>query len=247
MAGTRRVQRDAFTLVELLVVITIIGVLISVLLPAINRAREHGKLTVCLANMHSLGLAGTSYVIDYRDTYPPIYIPIVGSRSQVFWYGKKGTANAFYVAANATTRYLNVYTGRYTPESEVPTARCPNDEQPTTYGTSAFYNTHGSSYSANTTGPNWPHIQSLTVIGSDPTCRYGIRSSIIRDNVRMVMFAEFGIFDPVWSNVDPGINFRWHDRNAISSTVAFTDGHARFMYFTKGVIYNQNYTFDARY
>jgi prepilin-type N-terminal cleavage/methylation domain-containing protein len=49
--------RHGFTLVELLVVISIIGVLMSLLLPAINAAREQGRITQCKSNLRNLGLA----------------------------------------------------------------------------------------------------------------------------------------------------------------------------------------------
>jgi prepilin-type N-terminal cleavage/methylation domain-containing protein/prepilin-type processing-associated H-X9-DG protein len=49
--------RRGFTLVELLVVIAIIGVLMGLLLPAINSARESGRKTQCLSNMKNLGYA----------------------------------------------------------------------------------------------------------------------------------------------------------------------------------------------
>lgn len=51
----------AFTLIELLVVIAIIAVLMSVLLPALNRAREMGKRAVCMNNTKTLALAWTLY------------------------------------------------------------------------------------------------------------------------------------------------------------------------------------------
>jgi prepilin-type N-terminal cleavage/methylation domain-containing protein/prepilin-type processing-associated H-X9-DG protein len=57
--------RRAFTLIELLVVVAIIALLTSILMPALGRAREASKATVCLSNMRELGLA----ILMYADRY----------------------------------------------------------------------------------------------------------------------------------------------------------------------------------
>ena len=59
----RSIQRAGFTLVELLVVIAIIGVLVSLLLPAVNAARESARKLQCSNSLHNLSLA----VIQYHD------------------------------------------------------------------------------------------------------------------------------------------------------------------------------------
>ncbi len=54
----------AFTLIELLVVIAIIAVLMAILMPALNRAREQGKRAACLGNLRQLQLAWSMYADD---------------------------------------------------------------------------------------------------------------------------------------------------------------------------------------
>ena len=66
----RRRGRRAFTLVELLVVIGIILVLVAILLPALNTAREHSRRSACLSNLHQIGYALTMYANDFRGRYP---------------------------------------------------------------------------------------------------------------------------------------------------------------------------------
>lgn len=60
-----------FTLVELLVVIGIMALLISILLPALTRAREQANLVACSSNMRQLGLALRFYATAHKDYLPP--------------------------------------------------------------------------------------------------------------------------------------------------------------------------------
>lgn len=71
----RRSSRLGFTLIELLIVIAIIALLISILLPALQAAREEGKRTVCQSNMRSIGTGVSSYLGgDGNDNLPWTFV-----------------------------------------------------------------------------------------------------------------------------------------------------------------------------
>ena len=63
------VKRDHFTLVELLVVVAIIGILASMLLPSLSKARAAAQLKVCMSNQRQTGLAAQLYAQTYNDHF----------------------------------------------------------------------------------------------------------------------------------------------------------------------------------
>ena len=70
ISGFGRGWPAAFTLVELLVVIALIATLAALLLPAFGRAKESGRATACLSNLHQIGLALQLYVQDNGNRLP---------------------------------------------------------------------------------------------------------------------------------------------------------------------------------
>lgn len=68
--ATRKRKRNAFTLVELLVVIGIIAVLIAILLPVLRVARDQARRTACASNLHQIYTAIVMYTNDNRQMLP---------------------------------------------------------------------------------------------------------------------------------------------------------------------------------
>jgi prepilin-type N-terminal cleavage/methylation domain-containing protein/prepilin-type processing-associated H-X9-DG protein len=252
--GPEQTQTDApatprrgFTLVELLVVIGIIALLISILLPALNRARESGMKVQCLSNIRQVGIVFTMYINQSKGRLPP-YPASIGNGPQpcdwIYWQTLPATM--------LTQRPLDdspVLRLMGTPVNPA-VMRCPSDRWEEhvagANGTSTAYGPYFFSYSLN----------QLMTPGT-PTAPKSLSISSIKrpaEKVLLVEEDERTINDGRWAGTATGgdyLSIR-HDRNRIQpddstnwnrnvdrgGNVVFLDGHAA--YTPRKDAHNQN-------
>ncbi len=215
--------KGAFTLIELLIVIAIVGVLIALLLPALASARDAARTAICLSNVRSLGLGWQAYASDHDGRAMPLaYTDAedIGQDDSVFWWGTSGSVSG-YVDHNAgfIAPYLNASL------SDGSVYECPN--QPwgsyrpqgsarsitSTYGYNGYYLTPEKT-------PGWSNI-----IGHRPWRRI----ADILEPSRLFVFADTLLAgDPPSNNalLDPPMLYRgggrWRENRA--PTTCFRHG-----------------------
>jgi prepilin-type N-terminal cleavage/methylation domain-containing protein/prepilin-type processing-associated H-X9-DG protein len=125
----------AFSLVELLVAIAIIGILAALALPVLNRAEESGRATACVSNLHQIGLALQMYVDANNNILPIMYDAPMDTNVM------------------ATNNLPNVDIVLRTELGNTNVLRCPSDSQ-------GIFQLTGSSYSWNSllNGQNANHL-----------------------------------------------------------------------------------------
>jgi prepilin-type N-terminal cleavage/methylation domain-containing protein/prepilin-type processing-associated H-X9-DG protein len=126
----------AFTLVELLVTMSVIALVAALLLPALSRGKESGRVAACQGNLHQIGLALQIYVDENRNLMPTMYDMVVGGPSN------QPTINVVLAPQLGSTQVL----------------RCPSDNQ-------QIFQQTGSSYSWNNlvNGQNASHLQMMNL------------------------------------------------------------------------------------
>jgi prepilin-type N-terminal cleavage/methylation domain-containing protein/prepilin-type processing-associated H-X9-DG protein len=173
---TKRLARG-FTLVELLVVIAIIGILVALLLPAIQAAREAARRSSCMNNLRQMGLAMLNYESTYK-VFPPSDVVVPNSTTGLLTSSLELSVHARLLpfVEEASLRSLVNFSANYKHASN-DTARmtrvamfvCPSDggenalSTPTVGAPTSYHANQGSgvvwSIPSNPTDPNfalWP-------------------------------------------------------------------------------------------
>src|SRR5687768_14201020 len=126
-------SRRGFTLVELLVVIAIIGILVSLLLPAVQAAREASRRASCLNNLKQIGLATHNYHDVYKRLpssfvlQPTVPFDSWSVQARLLPYLEQGN---IYQGINFSVTYKDssqVFNGVQITSMRVPVYRCPSE------------------------------------------------------------------------------------------------------------------------
>ncbi len=131
----------AFTIPEMLAIVAIITIILSILLPAVGKAKKVAYTAICASNQHQIGVAQQGYLVDSRNVYPTMtnWVDLVGM--------KGGTG--FYNSANLNVkqRVLDRYLDSRHDDMEVPIAQCPSDLGDSLNGSVPnSYKAYGTSY-----------------------------------------------------------------------------------------------------
>jgi prepilin-type N-terminal cleavage/methylation domain-containing protein/prepilin-type processing-associated H-X9-DG protein len=185
-------ERAAFTLVELLVTISIIGVLVGLLLPAVQAARESGRRTQCQNNMKQIGLAMEQYHMHMKR-YPsgtlqskqdgdPTGVAGFGWAPQLLPYLQQEALYNFLGLPRAQLHdALQTNEGRDLAQIALPMFRCPSDS-------SDLLNVHrpftGSKYAE------------LTAAKSNYVANHGTQFITLKDKQTDYLKDSFGVFWP---------------------------------------------------
>ena len=228
--GARHPRRRAFTLIELLVVIAIISLLVSILLPSLQKAKQLTRDVICASNLRNIGLGWYFYLNDNNDTFPMW-------RQNLHWmYGGKhpsifnNEAGMWALDFRPLNQYVELSTRN---EAGIGLFRCPSDREISnnlgvTGGTKGYttYEFFGNSYLLN---------RLLTVVWNDdftqidPMKNFRLRDvKIPFQSLVLAGDCQWGytVNDTFWD-----ANFHNYDDRV---PLLFSDGHAGVIQMIRG-------------
>ena len=247
LAGIRFCRR-AFTMIELIVATAVVAVLVSLLLPAVQQAREAARRTQCCSRLRQITLALHNYAAVYQGYFVPY---VVEDRTRVnflhTYAGRQGTSRFWFGVVNYdepdSTEQINFASGPLAPfmETSRPAFQCPGfgpaQMDQVAYGRPVSGFGYNGYFLSRASGVEYPAPTFTARPSSKPLAR---KFRDLTATTLTIAFADAAqvkavtltpptfSFEETWLLEPPSHNFpNVHFRHSNSANVAFMDGSVR--------------------
>jgi prepilin-type N-terminal cleavage/methylation domain-containing protein len=237
-------NKKAFTLVELLVVISIIAMLLAILMPSLQKARMQGQRVVCGSNTKTLIYAMLLYTNENKQAFPNFSKDSEYVADFYAMWGRKGNGPGVY-SYGADKRPFNNYLGKFKADDEVKACMDPSDKGDPTWNNKSQYMWTGSSYrfnaawwfSNNKDASIKDRGRQITLPNYKTTNLYKPTQTVALACATSDEFVG-GTETSSWGTPK---GMRWHDVKKPTANYAYTDGHLKYLIVVPGHT-NSNYS-----
>jgi len=213
MRQCHRCVRPGFTIREAATALVIAVVIMSILLPSLQRARVESRRAVCQSQLVAIGSAWFAYLEDHDQTFPPLPGNVAWR-----WGGTMTRGEAAGVTLDPERPFNAYLPRRVVDEHGQHLCKCPADCG--LDGSSSTFETFGTSYRANSA-----LFDTRSIVRDDTVSYRGLR----RRDITTAPSRLLVLGDPVWYEVieDTGRHAVWHGDRSMGNFL-FLDGSVRY-------------------